>query len=186
MKAAPMLLLLAACAPSAEVLARDAGYLRNRSLRIAVLDVSDRSGLVESAALQGQLAQRLREIGWSGASTHAEKALRQDWPDARAAAEALRRGADAALTASVTLADGAPPPKRADDEASVWAAPAGRRDYYRREMRGEGWKGPRVRAEVRLVDAKSESVVYRAGYEGAAGGLSEEDLAAALLRPLED
>jgi hypothetical protein len=53
-------------------------------------------------------------------------------------------------------------------------------------MRGEGWKGPRVRAEVRLVDAKSESVVYRAGYEGAAGGLSEEDLAAALLRPLED
>ncbi len=184
---AGLALAAAGCAAAPKVTARDAEYLRNKSLRIAVLDVCDRSGAVEPAALQAELAQRCRALGWAGARTHAVRSAEAEWSPARAAATARERGADAALVAAVApVAADAPAPRRAADDDSVWSGASGRREYYRRDLAGEGDRGPRVRAGVSLVDARTEAVVYRAEFEAAARDVSEEGLAAALLGPLED
>jgi hypothetical protein len=179
-------LALAGCAASPTVTARDPGYLRNKSLRIAVLDVCDRSGAVEPGAFQAQLAQRCRALGWSRAEAHAVRGAAGEWSPERAAAAARARGAEAALVAAVAPAAGGAAPRRAEEDASVWSEASGRRAYYRRDLEGEGARGPRVRAGVSLVDARSGAVVYRAEFEADRGDVSEEGLAAVLLGPLED
>jgi hypothetical protein len=178
--------LAAGCAVEPVVSARDEAWLRNKAVRIAVLDVYDRSGALEPAMLQAQLAQRLREIGFERSETHATKTAPGEWSPERAAAVGKARGAEAALVASVILEAGSPEPRRSADDDSVYSSAAGRREYYRKDLQGEGYKGPRLSATASLVDVRSGAVVYRAEYAGAARELTEETLAAILLKPLEE
>jgi len=176
----------AGCAAAPRVLTHDAAALRNKSLRIAVLDVAERSGAFDAAVLQAEVAQRLRELGYEGAGTFAEKTATGEWDAARAARAAQGSGADAALTVAVVARDAAAPARRAPEEESLYSGAAGRREYYRKDLYGEGYKGPRVLAGVTLVEARTGAVLYRAEAEAAARDLSEETLAALLLRPLEE
>jgi hypothetical protein len=179
-------LLTAGCAAFPRVLAHDAEALRNKSLRIAVLDVAERSGAFDAAVLQAELAQRLRDLGYERAETFAEKAAAAEWDPARAAGSARARGADAALAVAVVARERGAPARRGPEEESLYSDVGGRREYYRKDLYGEGYKGPRVIAAVTLVQARTGAVLYRAEAEAAARDLSEETLAALLLRPLED
>jgi hypothetical protein len=160
--------------------------VRNKSLRIAVLEVYDGTGAVEPATLQGHLAQRLREMGYAGAYASSVRGRRAGWDPVAAAREAKSRGADAALVFTAVLAPGSPEPRRAEETETVYSDVSGRRSYYTRDLYGESYRGTRVKADATIVDARSETVVYRAELEAPARDLTEETLAALLLGPLED
>ena len=155
-------------------------------MRIAVLDVYDGSGAVKPTELQNRLTQRLLELGYAGAVPRTVKTPRSEWDPVEASQAAQAHGADAALVGGLWLEGDGPDPRKAEDAESLYSEPAGRRNYYARDLFGEGYRGPRVLASVRLIDAKSGKPLYGAEVALPARDLSEATLADMLLEPLEN
>ncbi len=159
--------LAGGCAGSARVVARDDASLRNMSMKIAVLEPRDRTGALKPAVLKELAVRKLRSLGYE----HVEPA------------SAAPRDAEFSLL--VELAPSPVSPRRAADDDSVYTDASGRREYYRKDMHGEGYSGPRARATASLVEPGTGAVLYRAEFDDTVSSLSDEDLVDVLLKPLE-
>ena len=99
-----ILVLMAACVPSRgeQVTARtvDQKWLQTKSLSLAVLDIHANANPIDPVVLQMNLAQELRELGYTESRTQAVGRKRTPWKTGEAAQAAQSTGHDGALVLS--------------------------------------------------------------------------------------
>ena len=134
-------------APTARVLHADPAALTDHGLRIAVLDPYDATGVADTALLQMNLTRALHMVEFNRAETKAHRTVKAPWNIERAAARAREHKADAALVVAITWKTYPKGVRRAPESGGL-AEPEP--------------PGGVVKAEIRLVDAGTSRILYRA------------------------